>query len=99
MKIEGYEQARKTICNTAFGNAATRGATPRRPANQGNRPAGPNIPRGRGEPQSIRPLQARAATATFIAVQTLGHVANKTQQMRGSITAILNEAHVVSRSS
>ena len=48
-KIEGYEQALKTTCNTAFGYAVTRGATPCRPANQGNRPAGPYIPRGRGE--------------------------------------------------
>ena len=33
----------------AFGNAATQGATPRRPANQGNCPAGSNISCGRGE--------------------------------------------------
>ena len=32
--------------------------------------------------QSSRPLQARAATATFSTLQTLRHVANKTQQMR-----------------
>ena len=48
-KIEGYEQARKTTCNTAFGNAAMRGAAPPRPSNQGNHPTCPNIPCGRGE--------------------------------------------------
>ena len=47
-------------------------------------------------PQSSRPLQARVATATFSTLQTLRHVANKTQQMRGYRTATLNEAHVVS---
>ena len=49
-KIEGFEQAHRTTNNTAYGNAASRGNPPRRPANQGTRSAsGLNIPRFRGE--------------------------------------------------
>ena len=44
--------------------------------------------------QSSRPLQARAAIAAFSTLHTLGHVTNKTQQMRGYRSATLNEAHV-----
>ena len=49
-KLEGYEQARRTTNSTAFGNAASRGASNRRPPAHNSRPAPrTNISRGRGE--------------------------------------------------
>ena len=36
-KIEGYEQGLKSTGSSVFANAATRGPTPRRPANQNSR--------------------------------------------------------------
>ena len=48
-RIEGYEQGLKSTRSSVFMNAATRGPTPRRPANQASRNNPSNANRGRGE--------------------------------------------------
>ena len=49
-KLEGYEQARRTTNSTAFGNAASSGASNRCPPAPNSRPTPrPNTTRGRGE--------------------------------------------------
>ena len=53
-KIEGFEQARRTVTSSAYGNAVSRGnpnsASNRRTSEQGGRPSNRNAPpHGRGE--------------------------------------------------
>ena len=49
-KIEGFEQARRTEPDSAYGNSASRATPTRRPSTQGGQPSTrSNISRGRGE--------------------------------------------------